>query len=84
MFNVRDEGDRVEASGQRLKGEHRRSVGLHLGRLEVAVAAAATAVRLFMFVAAAALRSHLVQANLRLGVDANGGAGDVEALIVAG
>ncbi len=81
MLNVRHEGDRVEASGQRLKGEHRRSVGLHLGRLEVAVAAA---VRLFMFVAAAALRSHLVQANLRLGVDANGGAGDVEALIFAG
>ena len=83
MFNVRHEGDRVEAPGERLKGEHRRSVGLHLGRLEVAVAAAA-AVRLFMFVAAAALRSHLVQANLRLGVDANGGAGDVEALILAG
>lgn len=80
MFNVRDEGDRVEAPGQRLKGEHRRSVGLHLGRLEVTVAA----VRLLMFVAAAALRSHLVQANLRLRVNANGGAGDVEALIFAG
>lgn len=67
MLNVRDEGDRVQTSRQRLKGENGRPVGLHLPRLEVFI-----------------VRAHLVQLNLRLGVDANGGAGDVEAFILRG